>query len=333
MGRKRRGFTLIELLVVIAIIAVLIALLLPAVQSAREAARRSQCVNNLKQLGIAMHNYHDTLGSFPIGRTGQGFSYPNGGDNNRRTWAVSIFPYLEQGVMFNAFNTQLTWSAGAQATVIRKTIATYHCPSDPQTIWSEQGTRLKGNYVVNWGSTHYGQDQNPGNGRPWPIPFATGPYGATSPLGNVNFFGAPFTANFSRSLPFFTDGASNTLLMSELICTFDGPLVPTAPASTADSRGDIYNDDIVCTMFMAYTPPNSQEPDWINQYCQYPQATNPPCLKQGPGFIAARSLHSGGVNALLGDGSVKFFKDSINVITWRALSSPNGGEVTSAESY
>ncbi len=93
-----RGFTLIELLVVIAIIAVLIALLLPAVQSAREAARRAQCVNNLKQLGLAMQNYHDVQGTFPIGRTGTGFSYPlSGGDPNRRTWSFGILPYIEQG--------------------------------------------------------------------------------------------------------------------------------------------------------------------------------------------------------------------------------------------
>src|SRR3954463_14339787 len=108
---KRRAFTLIELLVVIAIIAVLIALLLPAVQAAREAARRAQCINNLKQLGLAMHNYHDSLGTFPIGATGvrslaSGGKYWDGSPvgNARRTWAFMILPYLEQTTMANAIN-------------------------------------------------------------------------------------------------------------------------------------------------------------------------------------------------------------------------------------
>ena len=101
---KRRGFTLIELLVVIAIIAVLIALLLPAVQSAREAARRAQCINNLKQLGIAMHNYHDTLGSFPPGALNNSgvFSSP------RQTWMVHLYPFMEATNVFNNFNFSLT---------------------------------------------------------------------------------------------------------------------------------------------------------------------------------------------------------------------------------
>src|SRR4051794_18303963 len=102
---KRRGFTLIELLVVIAIIAVLIALLLPAVQAAREAARRAQCVNNLKQLGLAMHNYVSTNNAFPMGRTGRYYTYAldsNGYNNSRRSWAFSVLSFLEQGVLSNA---------------------------------------------------------------------------------------------------------------------------------------------------------------------------------------------------------------------------------------
>ena len=99
LGRRERlrAFTLIELLVVIAIIAVLIALLLPAVQAAREAARRTQCVNNFKQIGLAMHNYHDSQGTFPVGRMGSGYNYPNA-PGQRRTWAFSIMPFIEQGL-------------------------------------------------------------------------------------------------------------------------------------------------------------------------------------------------------------------------------------------
>src|SRR5258708_7766659 len=115
---RARGFTLIELLVVIAIIAVLIALLLPAVQAAREAARRIQCVNNFKQMGIAMHNYHDSQGSFPIGRMGIGYNYaPLPGQ--RRTWAFSIMPYLEQSAVFNAINFSRQFYESANTTIIR----------------------------------------------------------------------------------------------------------------------------------------------------------------------------------------------------------------------
>jgi len=322
--QKREGFTLIELLVVIAIIAVLIALLLPAVQAAREAARRSQCVNNLKQFGLAMHNYHDTQGGFPIGRMGLGFKYPTT-DPNRRTWAFGILPYLEQGTLYNAINSSLSFYVAQQTTALKTAVATFHCPSDPQSFTIEVPTtanaRYEGNYLVNWGSTHYGQDQAPSNApaASWPNPF-------TGPLGTVSFTGAPFTGNLSRNIAYFTDGTSNTLLLAEVIVCIDA-------GSQYDVRGDVYNDDIPCTMFMAYTPPNSTIPDQNGKYCAWPQGLNPKCINGTPAFVAARSFHSGGVNALLGDGSVKFFKSSISVNTWRALSSPNGGEVIDASSF
>jgi prepilin-type N-terminal cleavage/methylation domain-containing protein/prepilin-type processing-associated H-X9-DG protein len=330
---RRHGFTLIELLVVIAIIAVLIALLLPAVQAAREAARRAQCVNNLKQLGLAMQNYHDTQGSFPIGRMGDGFTYPSP-DANRRTWALSLVAYLEQTTLYNATNFNLSYYVRQNTTTVMTAVPSFHCPTDPQTwtidVAATADARRMGNYVVNWGDTHWGQDVNPKYGGPWPNPFATGPYGATAPLGNVTFAGAPFTHNASRAISYFTDGTSNTLLMAEVIVGLDGP---SGATSSADLRGDIYNDAIGGCMFMTYTTPNSTTPDWMPTYCQYPNGVNPPCVSKEPGFNAARSLHPGGVNALLGDGSVRFFKNSINVQTWRGLSSPNGGEVLDASSY
>jgi prepilin-type N-terminal cleavage/methylation domain-containing protein/prepilin-type processing-associated H-X9-DG protein len=319
---RRGAFTLIELLVVIAIIAVLIALLLPAVQAAREAARRTQCVNNLKQFGLAMHNYHDTQGAFPIGRMGLGFSYPGTGSDNRRTWAFAILPFLEQGAVYNAINSSLSFYVAQQTTVLKTAVAMFHCPSDPQSFSIEVGNtanaRYEGNYVVNWGSTHYGQDQSPSNAK-WPNPFA-------GPFGTVMFLSAPFTGNLSRNVSYFTDGTSNTLLMADVIVGMDGT------GSNYDTRGDVYNDDIPCTMFMAYTHPNSAIPDQASPYCVWPQGVNPKCVKVNPAFCAARSFHSGGVNALMGDGSVKFFKNSININTWRALSSPNGGEVIDASS-
>src|ERR1700754_1280668 len=131
--RHSHGFTLIELLVVIAIIAVLIALLLPAVQAAREAARRMQCTNNLKQLGLAMHNYHDTLGTFPIGRMGTNYTYPANVTNNanRRTWALSIMAFIEQGNLYNAANFAVSFHEPQNQTVRMTLVGSFHCPSDP----------------------------------------------------------------------------------------------------------------------------------------------------------------------------------------------------------
>src|SRR5262245_10093588 len=209
----RRAFTLIELLVVIAIIGVLIALLLPAVQSAREAARRAQCTNNLKQFGIAMHNYHDSLGSFPIGVTG--FRTPTGYKlgttaNNRRTWGWLILPYLEEGNMFGSINFDLGFNAPnhAQDTVLRNLPNQYTCPSDPNGGILDVGSFpiKKVNYMVNWGSTHYDQERS---NNPFVSP--------TAPLPeSVSFLGAPFTIDKSFGLRNITDGSSGTLMMSEV---------------------------------------------------------------------------------------------------------------------
>src|SRR4051812_19719668 len=135
MRNRRRGFTLIELLVVIAIIAVLISLLLPAVQSAREAARRAQCTNNLKQIGIAMHSYHDQQGSLPPGMKGCCWG----------TWLIFVLPQIEQTQMYNAWNTygndrysnadgDFRYGGAVNLTVTRSRISTYYCPSDPNNL-------------------------------------------------------------------------------------------------------------------------------------------------------------------------------------------------------
>jgi prepilin-type N-terminal cleavage/methylation domain-containing protein/prepilin-type processing-associated H-X9-DG protein len=329
-----RGFTLIELLVVIAIIAVLIALLLPAVQAAREAARRMQCVNNLKQLGLAMHNYHDAMGTFPIGRMGENYTYPKNitSNANRRTWVLSIMPFLEQQAIFQSVNFAVSFYQAQNTTVIMTKVATFHCPTDPNTDAIEVGNtssqRREGNYVVNWGNTHFNQldTANGTGGVHWnyPDPF-NGPLGDTVP-----FLGAPFSGNVSRSVNAIPDGTSNTLLMAEVIIGLDGP-----NNTPLDIRGDIYNDDQNCSVFMAYTAPNSQTPDQTG-YCNYPSGVNPPCKAvntKTPTFNASRSFHAGGVNALLADGSVKFFKNSISLPTWRALATTRGGEIISSDSY
>ncbi len=338
MSRRRpaRGFTLIELLVVIAIIAVLIGLLLPAVQAAREAARRAQCINNFKQMGLAMHNYHDTNGSFPIGRMGDGYNYAPQ-RNQRRTWAFSILPFFEQSNLFNAINFSLMFYERANTTVIRTPMAMYQCPSDQSSgIIQEPDTpfpRAKGNFAANWGNTHFYQDET-GRGAGWPNPWNTGPMLLQGAPGGNSFMGAPFKGNKSTGLNEMTDGTSNSILIGEVI------MGANAAGGRYDHRGDVFNDDHNCTMFFTYTTPNSKVPDRMagnaqgRPWCSFGLIAGvPPCTGGTPTFNASRSRHPGGVNTLFGDGSVKFMKDSVNVATWRAIGSPNGGEVVSSDSY
>jgi prepilin-type N-terminal cleavage/methylation domain-containing protein len=329
LAKKRRGFTLIELLVVIAIIAVLIALLLPAVQAARAAARRLHCVNNLKQLGLAMHNYHNTLGVFPIGRMGinrpagdPGYPGDANGANNRRTWAWLMLPYIEQGSIYNSVNFSKAFNDAQHAndTALAAVTSSFACPADPNAAAPDTGSYkiYKANYMVNWGNTHYDQAQAG----------ASNPYtGPLNNLGAVPFLGAPFALDKVFGVQNITDGTSNTLLVGEV-------RIALPNGTGQDHRGDLFNDDHNSCMFMAYTTPNSQVKDQMQgNYCQYPYANNPPCNTSSPAFNAARSYHAGGVNTLVADGSVKFFKDSVSVATWRALATTQGGEVLDGGSY
>jgi prepilin-type N-terminal cleavage/methylation domain-containing protein/prepilin-type processing-associated H-X9-DG protein len=328
ISMRRRAFTLIELLVVIAIIAVLIALLLPAVQAAREAARRSQCVNNLKQLSLAMMNYHDSLGSFPIGAMGvrsyaPGGLYPNGTPvgNARRTWLPMLLPFIEQGVVSNSYNFNIIFNSYVNTTAELTKLSAMACPSDPNVGSIENSPpRFQYNYMVNWGNTTWQQDMtttyNPTVG--------IYPAGTTN---SVPFLGAPFTMDKSFGIQSITDGTSNTLLLAEVKIGAD------ITGGNQDHRGDVWNDDWMCAMFTAFTPPNVSFNDYLGNDCNYPYQNNPPCIVKAPYFIAARSYHPGGINASMADGHVQFFKNTINYLTWRSLSSSRGGEVVSADSF
>jgi prepilin-type N-terminal cleavage/methylation domain-containing protein/prepilin-type processing-associated H-X9-DG protein len=324
-ARRSRGFTLIELLVVIAIIAVLIALLLPAVQSAREAARRIQCVNNLKQLGLGMQNHHDARGTLPWG----GMSSP------AQTWTFLVLPYLEQVPMYNAANMTQPSYAYSNMTVIQTPISVFNCPSDPLAgePWISHKTasypnRVKGNYVVNWGNSDFEQDMTTTD------TFAPAILG---PFGTVTSIRGPFRVNNMTNAiqPFsfrdITDGLSNTMLASELRLVADSN-------GYSDARGDIWSEGTKCGYsYSAATSPNSAIPDQLDGTSGCPNpASNPPCYPATGAqreFNAARSYHSGGVNVLFCDGSVRFIKDSINLLTWRALSTKDGGEIVSSDAY
>jgi prepilin-type N-terminal cleavage/methylation domain-containing protein/prepilin-type processing-associated H-X9-DG protein len=324
MGARLRGFTLIELLVVIAIIGVLLALLLPAVQSAREAARRTQCRSNLKQIAVAMHHYHDAHGVLPPGKKGCCWG----------TWLVYVLPYLEQQSLFNAWNSaginapgvpegydlDLRYFGATNVTVTSTRVAVYFCPSDlanaPITtaVHGITFACTSQNYAANFGNTTVLQADFQG------IRFRGAPFGDIgSPLGDYDQ-----PARAPAGFHAITDGLSNTLLLSEVVV-----------GQGQDLRGFSWWGD--AATFETFSTPNSSFPDVIFSpaYC-INRSPNPPCTAATtalPELYAARSRHAGYVNMALSDGSVEFIRDSINLQMWRALSTTAGSEVIGAGPY
>jgi prepilin-type N-terminal cleavage/methylation domain-containing protein len=328
--RKRRGFTLIELLVVIAIIAVLIALLLPAVQAAREAARRAQCTNNLKQIGLAFHNYHSSNDCFPPGW----MSLPNA-SGARNLWTELIFPYIEQSVLNNSFNYSIGFG-GTNYLVINQTtfqtlINVYYCPSDvggvsdyasPAPAWS------RSNYVATYSPDGIMVEA----GAPFTYDnCANTP--ANNPALSTGQRKALTNFDVTRGVRDVLDGTSGTVAASECI---------TGPTLTPDPRGLWWNDWGV--QYTHLRAPNSPIPDAIWSVIANPPynwCTNTkqgcPCNASGPCWsteiFAARSYHPGGITAMMADGSVRFVKNSINLAIWQAIASINSGEVISSDAY
>ncbi len=314
-----RGFTLIELLVVIAIIGVLIALLLPAVQSAREAARRTECVNNLKQIGIALHTYHDKFLTLPPGRVrsrvegiGQVFS-----------GFSQILPQLEQSQVFDAINFDLNADRGTGGpendTARRLRIAVFLCPSDTSSR-SDRPDQAPINYQMNAGTLHPVSDNNGLLFENSSVRFAEikdglSQTGAISELSR----GEKFETNWVIELP------DSEIASYRESCLQNGPAVPRA-------RGNRW----------IYGAPNHT----IYSHHRTPNDLNPDC-RSGGAFgnlhneawdrlmldSAARSFHPGGVNLLFGDGHVQFIKDTISVQIWRPLGTRNGREIVTADSY
>lgn len=311
------AFTLVELLAVIAIIGLLIGILLPAVQATRESARRSSCTNNLKQWGLAMHSHHDATRHLPYGtnrRNPPGSEAGNptwtgsNGTDARRTFVIALWPYLEQVDLASKWRANEGFHGGNNRLLANVPANHYYCPSDrPGAKWNNVygGPYCRLNYTVNAGPTTAFDSANR----------RTAPFGFLSGTG-LNFAGVvPYRTKFAE----ITDGVSQTLLMAE--CR-----VPITDASV-DVRGHVI-DDNGGPFFMAANPPNSGIDQVHHGECTIPD--NPPC-QQTVGVVSgislmARSRHPGGVTVAMGDAAVRFIADMIDPVSWRALSTMNGGE-------
>jgi prepilin-type N-terminal cleavage/methylation domain-containing protein/prepilin-type processing-associated H-X9-DG protein len=337
----RRGFTLIELLVAIAIIAVLIALLLPAVQSAREAARRAQCVNNLKQIGLAIANYESThscivpgyiSSSLPLSYAPVSGYNPDSQTNDNGPgwgWLALLLSFAEQTPLYNAINVNLpTWVAD-NSTVVTVQLNVYLCPSanNPTPTCMMVDANLKLLPVANPFFARANYQYNMGWNDTSITPANTN---YDDPVRGCN---GPIYRNSHITYAGVIDGLSNTIFASEKTPYLaDATWVGIIPGyrhfaynafASAGTGGVGVNYDYPGAILASHSGPSLYES---------PQVIHPPNSPLGH-TDEFYSLHTGGANVLLGDGSVRFIKQSINLLTWQALSSRAVGEVLDASSY
>ena len=335
MRNSQKAFTLIELLVVIAIIAVLIALLLPAVQAAREAARRAQCTNNLKQMGLALHNYNDVVNCVPT--------------SSRGWWGIfpMMMPYLEERPLYNATNFSFSENINGRSisggspngTVQQTKLNVFNCPSDIDRLTNIQGHH---NYAGNCGSSSNAY---------YAVTAYDGPFSSHRVNGGET--GSP--TKFADII----DGLSNTVALSERVKGLGGnnpgnrdalkppasfvqsalnsgsatagtpagdyaqcqatPMSPTTPLASGDASGMFWTNGAPCTnLYNHVMTPNTWSCAAGNTWNDWSAAT-------------ASSRHPGGVNCAMMDGSVRFIKSTISRTTWWALGTQAGGEIISSD--
>ena len=326
-GRVRcssnRGFTLVELLVVIAIIAMLVTLLLPAVQSAREAARRSQCINSQRQIALALLNYESVNQHFPHGN----YNYidstgstpdPYNGKQDRRCWFHDQLPFIEETALYDQFDAYMSIDRNSALGFpqLGTVVPTFSCASDPlnpklHTLWGRlnglptQG--FSGNYVGNAGDDYF---------NPTHINEETVSTSTSSSMLNGTLF-----AVSKVRIAQITDGTSKTALISEIILTPD--------TDAHDIRGRYYNPAHGGVLFSTRIPPNTSVPDRFNWCAKSPLPQTPCVWSDSNMFLSARSFHPGGANMANADGSVRFVTNGIDAAAYKAVGSRNGEEAIS----
>jgi prepilin-type N-terminal cleavage/methylation domain-containing protein/prepilin-type processing-associated H-X9-DG protein len=327
----RHAFTLIELLVVIAIIAVLIGLLLPAVQKVREAAARAKCQNNLKQLGLAAHNYENTVGRLTPGNTDQP-------DPSIASAIVLLLPYVEQSSKYSQFDfTSNIDTSTTNALARTQDVPIFLCPSDPSTGQrADSGSPTpygRCNYYANLGINANWRNADPGTG-------------------------GPFYNKSQVKIVEIADGTSNTAMFAEVKrgafpdhTLYDATLIPSADWDASITKPPASNYEFTpLSQCDAGNPnPTNSYHDSIglkyyrgrHPYCYYthtfpPNREGPDCISHtsnNSGHFGARSYHAGGINVLFGDGSVHFITNGINFPTWKALGTRGGGEAVDGTAY
>jgi prepilin-type processing-associated H-X9-DG protein len=325
MRERRQGLSLVELLVILAVAAILIALLLPALQAARESARRYQCRGNLRELGVAMRAFHDANTWLPPGAANNACCWG--------TWQPLVLRYLDEADVADAYQNWGGTDPGPRydsepnrtlVTTLRFVVLT--CPSDLP------GARVNSitshNYAVNYGNTSTAQHPELGSGeaavRYGESPFKPASFVSDDPSVTTATPGG-YLVRPQRGVPLFDilDGTSNTLLMAEVL-----------QGEASDVRGLTWSGD--AAGFTAYLAPNSPQPDRIDRaaLCHHQPQKNLPCAaasESEPAMLAARSRHSGGVQVLFCDGSARLLSDDIALDAWRALSTSQGMERMAAD--